>query len=440
MSFGQTFLLLLSLNTYAYWHYWSDSAMNEYTGFQYICIDIANQFGLDKELFPDRIQWVLDNFDILETLESPAKERPLYLKAVMALHDACAGKEIGHLVAFDACNSGAQIMSALTGCIEGAKATNLINTGLRRDGYTDITTAASDILGEGLVIARGDIKNAQMTHLYGSKAEPRGLFGEDTPELAAFYKANWVVFPGANEMLSDTLAMWQPFALAHSWKLPDNFHAYVKVMQTVETRIEIDELDKATCTYEYQVNEGKERDVKMAANLVHSIDAYILRSMQRRCGYDVTVVNNALYELRYEQDMRSQGIRIEQIVDEVAMPHHVYMERFEASRMVDAVLLPHVTFETVCDLTDLHIEKLIDLCQLLLTHKPFDIVTVHDAFACHPNNCNQLRRHYIELFAELAESTVLEDTFLQVCGHKPTYENKDLRLPALIRASEYPLS
>lgn len=239
--------------------------MQQLSGFDYILIDIANQAGHDKLLWDQRIDWCYNNFDQLETIETSAKERPLYLKAVMALRAAQRGEETGHLVGLDACNSGAQIMSALTGCIEGAKATNLIMTGLRRDGYTDITTAAAEILGEGLVIERNKIKNAQMTHLYGSKAEPRGLFGEDTPELAAFYQANWVVFPGANELLGDLLALWQPFTLAHQWKLPDNFHAVVKVMQTVETRIEVDELDKATCTYEYQVNEGKERDVKMAA-------------------------------------------------------------------------------------------------------------------------------------------------------------------------------
>lgn len=239
--------------------------MQALTGFEWLLVDAANQADHDKLLWDQRTQWCLDHFDELETLDVPAKTKPLYLKAVMAIRAAQRGEDIGHLVGLDACNSGAQIMSALTGCIAGAKATNLINTGLRRDGYTDITTAASDILGEGMVIARSDIKNAQMTHLYGSKAEPRGLFGEDTPELAAFYQANWVVFPGANELLSDLLNLWQAYALVHQWKLPDNFHAVVKVMQTVETRIEIDELDKATCTYEYQVNEGKDRDVKMAA-------------------------------------------------------------------------------------------------------------------------------------------------------------------------------
>lgn len=63
-----------------------------------------------------------------------------------------------------------------------------------------------------------------------------------------------------------------------------------------------------------------------------------------------------------------------------------------------------------------------------------------DEFKCHPNNCNQMRRHYVEIFAELAESTILEDIFMQVCGQMPTYENKDPSLPALIRQSEYSLS
>lgn len=414
--------------------------MQKLTGFEWLLVDAANQASHDKLLWDQRIDWAMSNFDQLETIDTPAKERPLYLKAVMAIRAAQRGEDIGHLVGLDACNSGAQIMSALTGCIAGAKATNLINTGSRRDGYTDVTSAASDILGEGLIIARSDIKNAQMTHLYGSKAEPRNLFGEDSDELAAFYQANWVVFPGANELLSDLLNLWQSWTLAHNWKLPDNFHAHVKVMEKVETRIEIDELDSATCTYEYYVNEGKESDLKMAANGIHSIDAYVLRTMQRRCGYDAAVVNFALTCLRLIAAQRLSGDCEEMVVAEITQPHHVYMERFQASNMVDSVILPYLNVGACNDLSDLHIEKLIKLCELLLTHKPFDIITVHDEFKCHPNNCNQMRRHYIEIFAELAESTILEDIFMQIGGVIPTYENKDPSLPALIRASEYPLS
>lgn len=175
-------------------------------------------------------------------------------------------------------------------------------------------------------------------------------------------------------------------------------------------------------------------------NVIHSIDAYVLRSMQRRCGYSTEATTTALTTLKEEQQLRKQGLHTERTVNEINQPHHVYMERYEASRMVDAVMIPHLNEDTVRDLSDMHIIKLIGLCDLLLTHKPFDIICIHDEFKSHPNNCNQMRKHYIEIFAELAESTILEDIFMQVCGRKPTYENKDACLPALIRESEYPLS
>jgi len=81
-----------------------------------------------------------------------------------------------------------------------------------------------------------------MKSFYGSKAVPKELFGEDTPELNAFYKAAHQVAPGAWELLQDLLASWQPYTLSHEWKLPDGFDAKVKVMAKREARIEVDEL------------------------------------------------------------------------------------------------------------------------------------------------------------------------------------------------------
>lgn len=134
--------------------------MQKYTGFEYLCIDAANQAGHDKLLFEQRIQWVMDNFNNLENLESGEKTQPQYLKAVMAIRAAQRGEEIGHLVGLDACCSGMQIMSALTGCISGCKATNLISTGVRADAYTLVADAASMELGGGLSLERKRIKQA----------------------------------------------------------------------------------------------------------------------------------------------------------------------------------------------------------------------------------------------------------------------------------------
>lgn len=78
----------------------------KYTAFDFLCIDVANQFGLDKKLFEERIAFVKENFHRLPYLDSPKKERPLYIKAVMALYAACRGEHIGHMVGLDATCSG----------------------------------------------------------------------------------------------------------------------------------------------------------------------------------------------------------------------------------------------------------------------------------------------------------------------------------------------
>ncbi len=112
-----------------------------YSGYEYLLIDIANNYGLDKQTFETRIQWTQDHLTELETLRGDTKSRPLYLKAVMALRDAQKGIPSGHLVGFDAVCSGVQIMSVLTGCVAGATATGLVDPDVRADAYSSVTTA-----------------------------------------------------------------------------------------------------------------------------------------------------------------------------------------------------------------------------------------------------------------------------------------------------------
>lgn len=415
--------------------------MTPYTGFQYICIDIANQYGHDKWLFDDRIKWVLDNIDHLETMKGDEKNYPLYMKAVQALRKAQRGEATGHLVGLDACCSGMQIMSALTGCVEGSKATNLVNTGLRQDAYTNVTTAAGAYLGEGLVISRADIKQAVMTCLYGSKAIPKALFGEDTAELRAFYAAMQDICPGAFELLQDLLASWQSYTLAHQWVLPDNFHAFVKVMEKVEKRIEVDELDHATFTYEFGVNCGTKSDVKNAANVIHSIDAYVLRTLRRLCSYDRAKVTRALSCIMAEIHMRIEGEAHQEAFEEADMEHRVYARRYEETKMADPVILPFLQDgDQVAELSMDHLIGLREMARSMLVYQPFEIVTVHDEFKAHANNMNHVRSQYIEIFARMAESNMLNDIFKQITGHEVAYAIRDENLGKMIRESEYALS
>ena len=137
--------------------------MQTFTGYEYLLIDLANQFGLDKKLFEDRINWANSVLDTLEDLADQADNKPLYLKAVLAIRKAQHGIPTGHMVGFDACCSGIQIMSTITGCESGARATGLIDPHVRADAYTAVQKQMNIILhGRGIVVdvARNRVKNA----------------------------------------------------------------------------------------------------------------------------------------------------------------------------------------------------------------------------------------------------------------------------------------
>lgn len=408
-----------------------------YTGWEYLLIDLANHAGFDKLLFEERIQWATDNLHQLESLAKDAETKPLYIKAVMAIRKAQQGIATGHLVGLDACCSGIQVMSAMTGCVAGATATGMVYPLVRADAYTDVTKAMETILGGAVDISRKDAKRATMTSFYGSKAQPKLLFGEDTPELAAFYQAAHVVAPGAWELLQDLLASWRPHTLSHSWKLPDGFDARVKVMVTKEARIEVDELDHATFTYEFMENEGTAKGLSNAANVVHSMDAWIARSMHRRCNYDRKVAENAermIYAELYQRSL-NPAPRVVPFDDKVAY----YMEQYTRSTLADVVILPHLDEYAVKHLSTEHLEALDSILTGMLNYQPFELVTVHDEFKAHANNMNHVRWQYREILAEIAESDVLNDLLAQVYGEPGNFMKLSFNLPELIRGSEYAL-
>ena len=82
--------------------------MKTFTAFEYLLIDIANHFGLDKLRFEERIEWAKQNINNFEALQDQAetKTKPLFVKTMLAIRDVRQGKPTGHLVGFDAVCSG----------------------------------------------------------------------------------------------------------------------------------------------------------------------------------------------------------------------------------------------------------------------------------------------------------------------------------------------
>lgn len=87
-------------------------------------------------------------------------------------------------------------------------------------------------------------------------------------------------------------------ATFYEWKLPDGHTAYIPVMETVDKKVEIAELNKATFTFRTKVNKAKDFDLSLAANMVHSIDGYIVRQLFRRAkakGYHMTAIHDSFW-------------------------------------------------------------------------------------------------------------------------------------------------
>jgi len=405
--------------------------MQLFTGLEYLKIDIANQAGKDKVSFEERIAWVDEYESDLEDLVDIAKKPFQYCAAVMAYRDAQRGIPTGHMVGVDAAASGLQIMAALTGCRITARNTGLIGS-VCSDIYSICTKEMSMLLGAEVNVPRKQVKSAQMPYFYGSKQKPKDVFGDGTEEFYAFHQANKNVAPGACELLELFLSSWQPYALHHSWVLPDGFNVYVPVMVQVDTRIEIDELDHASFSYLHAVNQGTEKGLSIAANTVHSVDGMVVREICRRCNYDRRQLEGIKHTIEFYLNQRNDFYETmtTPLIESLAME----------SGFVSLVGIEYINDVSIFEFGTEYLQKLLALINTTLTRKSFPVVTIHDEFKAHPNNLNVVRQTYIDIMAEIAESDMLSFMLTQI---RPDYVEIEKYTPDLadhIRQGNYAIS
>jgi len=115
--------------------------MQTFTPIEYLKIDIATNFGLDKANWDERISWFDANEQNLEKLMPDAEEPALYFAGIKAYEKASRGLPTGYPISLDATSSGAQILTVLIGCESSARHCNVIDTGKRQDLYTNIYQA-----------------------------------------------------------------------------------------------------------------------------------------------------------------------------------------------------------------------------------------------------------------------------------------------------------
>ena len=400
-------------------------AFQEFTGRQYLKIDIANNFGLDKEDWDVRLAWFDENESRLDTLVKQAEEPALFFAGITAWKKVCKGEPTGYPISLDACSSGIQLLACLTGDRKAAALCNVIDTGHREDAYTGLYQSMLNRIGEGAKISRKDTKQAIMTAFYSSTAVPKKVFGEGAL-LDIFYETMREECPGPWEVTETMLAIWDNTALMNEWVMPDNFHVKIKVMGNVTDYVQF--LNEPF-EVNYSVNQPIEGGRSLGANMIHSVDGMLVREITRRCDYDpeqITKIKRWVNECR---GGTSRSREEDKMVMRLADLHR-------ESGFLSARVLQYVDPANMG-----HIEPgaLLSLVQSLPA-KPFQVLSVHDCFRVLPGYGNDLRRQYNRLLAEVSRSDLLSFLVSQIVKCRITVTKLDPDMFNDILETNYSLS
>lgn len=413
--------------------------MQLFTGKQYLKIDIANNMGYDKLNYDERINkfdmYFTDdlikncsNKQLKELVLGVNPEEPqLVFAGLMAYRDTLNNIPTGYRVALDSCNSGSQLMSALTRDENGLNLTGMV-TDKRMDLYTEVYKRFKQLSGNTSEIERKHIKKCIMTSCYGSKRKPEKVLG--VHNIPIYEQTMEEMCPGVWELRSVLLECWDPDSDTQRWVMPDNFH--------VECPVEVKNKYKfihEEQTYEFELTEIQpiERGISNVANLVHACDGMLVREMLRRCNYNKEQVNYVLWLLN-QYNFEHESTIEDNILGKLI--NHYEESKWLSIRIVDEI---H-SIEDVAKLSTEHRTKLKEVLLRMVQYEPFEVVMIHDSFSAISNNLNYVRYWYNDMVANIVDSDLLQYLLNQI-SPQPIELNPQLNyrkvLAELVRNSSY---
>jgi len=404
--------------------------MQTFSPENWLKIDIASNFGLEKQTWEDRVDWVDENEAILEDFVEKADNPAMFYAGVEAYRKTQDGQAIGYPISLDATASGAQILSVLVGCKKSAELCNVVDTGNREDFYTNIYSAMNHSS-----LKREDVKQAIMTALYSSTAVPKQVFGEGEL-LNHFHDTMTREAPGIWELNLAMNMLWQPDALKHEWTLPDNFHVKAKINDMETTQISFLERKYDVTT---AVNRPMKEGRSLGANITHSVDGMIVREIGRRCNFQTSLSRLELISVLEENlkqtkaFVNSSGRKgFESLNEKMVkqLSQHYSESGFLSARIFDYIDAHSIVYAPQSALYDLFES---------LPARTFPVLMVHDCFRVHPNYADDLRKQYNQILFELSQSDVLAFLACQITG-KPIKVIKQNTLGSEILDANYALS
>lgn len=419
--------------------------MQLFSGKQYLQIDIANNSGYDKlnyderinktkELYPEDIIKTATNEQLKELVKiNQAEEPELTFAGLMAYRDVLNGIPTGYRVALDSCNSGSQLMSALTRCQSGLNLTGMI-TNQRMDLYTEVFKRFKQLTGSSEEISRKHLKKAIMTSLYGSKQKPERTLGKHNME--AFNAVMLEMCEGAWTLRQLLLDTWNPHKDVQEWIMPDGFNVVCPVLEKVEYSFK---LNDETYTFNVKEQHPTETGLSNVANLVHSVDSLIVREMVRRVKYDkihCSYVLHLLNQYNFSHEATIPNIEPEHMNTLDLLIAYYEESNFLSVRIVDEIK----SIADIGKMSNKHREVLKDTLTKMLSYEPFEIAIIHDSFSCISNNLNYVRYWYNDMIANIVDSDLLQCLLDQISPYKVELDrqlNSRKLLADLVRKSSY---
>lgn len=162
-----------------------------------------------------------------------------------------------------------------------------------------------------------------------------------------------------------------------------------------------------------------------------------MREMHRRCNYNQDTLMDVSNLIEIE--LLSRELMKPDILGKKSQATY-YEELYRCSGVCSIAAVNHITNTTVKGLDSTYLGEMSRIINMILEHKSFELVSLHDAFSAHANNVNQVRYHYKEILAELADSITLSDVLTQINPRMEQVQKLSNTLSEKIRQSSYALT
>jgi len=355
-------------------HYLNDK------GTYWLKVHSANTYGLDKEEFPNRIQWAEENREaMLEAAEDPmgnlaywtGADSPYeFLAACMALQDYVQGRKVHLPIQLDAVNSGVQMYSGLLRDKTGARSTCVIGN-TRSDLYAEVANGVEKRLSDinyPPYITFTDKEGLE--RVVTTKVEADSMKGNFTRSMT---KRNVMTVPYSVSLRGMKLQNWgvmddMKLAGKAFWKGDEWVVNYLWTTLTHESIFDI--VKGARAGQEYLKD--------------------VARLLTKPALWHTPIYNIPVFQAVYKANM----VRVQTVLGTLSI--HEFTDEVKRQKQLSSIAANYIHS---IDAT---------ILMYVVDHIGADIGTIHDCFLVHPNEGENVRDCYKEGFIQVMKADPLK--------------------------------